>query len=486
MSTRFVGRKRELALLQKRLDLVVRTSQGVAVALRGRRQVGKSRLVQEFCDQSGLPYLFWSATKGAAPAAAVHDLMAEARRSSLGEHASDIPAVREGSWLDALRAVAAALPDTPSIVVLDEIPWLSEQDPSFEGSLQTAWDRVLRRKPVLLLLLGSDLHMMEVFAGYDRPFYGRATSFRLDPLNPAEVGDALELSAADALDACLVSGGLPGILRAWPRGLAALDFVRQECEDAGSVLVTVPRDVLESEFPSPDHTRRVLEAIGHGERTQANIAAASGGAAGPLPSGNLAPVLRRLADEKRVVAIDAPLATRPGKPVLYRIADSNLRFYLALMRRAFQLTERGRAAQAFKIVQSGWTTWRGKAIEPVVCEALTLAALDDALPWGDVGAVGGWWNRQFNPELDLVGADRAPIAQRVAFAGSIKWLGTAFDAHDLSDLINGAAQVPGFDETSGLMVVSLSGVDRRADMSRVALIWGPDDVLAAWSDGRGS
>ena len=59
--TLFVGRNVELSLLRKRLDQVSRTGAGIAVAVRGRRQVGKSRLFQEFCDRAGLPYLFFTA-----------------------------------------------------------------------------------------------------------------------------------------------------------------------------------------------------------------------------------------------------------------------------------------------------------------------------------------------------------------------------------------------------------------------------------------
>ncbi|MCZ7414626.1 hypothetical protein [Streptomyces sp. WMMC897] len=92
------------------------------------------------------------------------------------------------------------------------MPWFTEQDAAFDGALQTAWDRLLSRRPVLLL--GSDIHMMERLTAYDRPFYGRADHLVLGPLNPAEVGCALGLSAADSIDAALVSGGLPGILRA--------------------------------------------------------------------------------------------------------------------------------------------------------------------------------------------------------------------------------------------------------------------------------
>jgi hypothetical protein len=92
------------------------------------------------------------------------------------------------------------LPDSPAIVVLDEMPWLAEQDVLFEGALQAAWDRLWSTRPVLLILLGSDLHMMERLTAYDRPFYGRADNMVLGPLNPAETAQALGLDGSDGID----------------------------------------------------------------------------------------------------------------------------------------------------------------------------------------------------------------------------------------------------------------------------------------------
>jgi uncharacterized protein len=100
--------------------------------------------------------------------------------------------------------------------------------------------------------------------------------------------------------------------------------------------------LLPHSLPESSRTRRVLEAVGGGDRTYANIAAAAGGAQSPLTSGVLSPLLRGLVDEKRVLALDEPLSTRPGKPALYRVADQNLRLYLALLRTAHELCLRGR------------------------------------------------------------------------------------------------------------------------------------------------
>jgi hypothetical protein len=478
----FIGREVEITVLRRRLDRVVSSGSGLALAMRGRRQVGKSRLAQEFCDRAGVPYVFFAATKGASPVESIAAFLAELGESTLPHNRDLVPTQAAGGWQDAFRVLASVLPSTPCVVVLDELPWLAEQDERFDGILQTAWDRLLSSKPVLLLLLGSDIHMMERLTAYDSAFFGRADSLVLGPLNPAEVAQALDLPAADAIDAHLITGGLPGILRSWPPRTPPMDYLAAECADPASPVFGVPEATLLAEFPTPDLARRVLEAVGGGDRTFANVAVTAANPQGTLPSGSLSPLLRRLVEEKRVLAMDEPLSTRPGKPSLYRVADSNLRLYLAILRAAGEQTSRGRPTTAFAIIQRRWTSWRGRAVEPMIREALELVGGAGGLPWTDVAAVGGWWNRQFDPEVDLVGADGKPVATAINFTGSIKWLGTPFDAHDLASTLRDRTQVPGFDPAkTGLVVVSRSGIAQGVDSAAVDVVWEPDDVVGAWS-----
>jgi hypothetical protein len=479
MESGFAGRTTELALLHKRLARVTASGAGTALVIRGRRQVGKSRLAQEFCDRAGVPYLFYTATKGASPVEAITAFLAELSNSSVPRDPGLVPAEPTASWPDALRVLAAVLPDSPVVIVLDELPWLAEQDEIFDGALQTAWDRLLSRRPVLLLLLGSDLHMMERLTAYDRPFFGRADNLLLGPLNPAEVGEALSLAAADAIDAHLLSGGLPGILRAWPDGVPALEFAERECADPASPLFGVPEAALLAEFPAPDVARRVIEAVGGGNRTHANIASEAGSRTGAIPSGTLTPVLHRLLQDKHVLAIDEPLSLRATKPALYRVADSSLRFYLAIGRTAHDLSKRGRAEAAAGLVIRRWPSWRGRAVEPIIRDALSLAAAD--LPWPGATTVGGWWNRAFDPEIDLVGADRGPVARKLWYVGSVKWLDHRFGSRDLAELQGGAPQVPGFDPgETALISVSCTGFTDSA-ATALALCWLPEDIVGAFA-----
>ncbi|GLY06840.1 ATP-binding protein [Actinoplanes sp. NBRC 101535] len=479
----FVGRRRELDLFADRLERIRVTGEGQSVAIRGRRQVGKSRLVQEFCDRSEVPYCFYEAVKGMSPTDAIGDLLQALRESSLavGRAGDTLPSVAPANWGDMFKLLAQVLPDSPSVVVLDEMPWLSEQETTFDGHLQVAWDRLLSRKPVLLLLLGSDLHMMQRFTEYDRPFYGRADNLVLHALNPAETARQTGLTGADAIDAHLITGGLPGIVRRWGSGMPAADFLERQLTDQTSPLFSVPEAALAAEFPLADMSSRVFEAIGgQGGRTFTNIARDAGAQGNPVSSGTLSPVLSRLADDKQIVAVDRPLSTRPSKLAVYRIADTNLSLYVAMLREVHHLVRRDREAAARTIIARRWSTWRGLAVEPLVREALARAGGDGGLPWDDVLEVGGWWNRQANPEIDLVGADRMPVASRVPFAGSIKWQDGAFDRHHLAGLVRDAPLIPGFEPgVGGLVVVSRSGVDLPDDA--VDLVWGPDDVLGAWT-----
>jgi uncharacterized protein len=469
---RFIGRTRELALLDGMLSRVTRGGRagrpGRAILIRGRRRVGKSRLVEEFIDLAGVPYLFFTAS-GQPTVEADLQLFYEAiSESTLPDRTlfrDQIP----GTWDAALRLLARSVPDNqPSVLVLDEMPYLIKTDPGFEGTLQKIFDRELSRKPVLLICVGSDLAMMEALNEYGRPFHQRATELVIPPLSPADTAEMLALPAAEAFDAYLVSGGLPLILDEWPSGLTALDYVAQAVADPLSALLVSGERALAAEFPPDSQARVVLGAIGSGECTYSRIQRTGGG----IPPASLNRALDLLT-AKRMVDVAVPLSTRPSRETRYSIADPHLRFWLAFLGAHTAEIERGRGDLLMRRINASWSPWRGAAVEPVIREA--LRRISEQLP-GDTRVVGGYWTRTNDPEIDLVGADRAPIAHRISFAGSIKWRDHhAFDSHDLADLIVHRSKLPGADESTPLLAVARAGtaVDGLMALS-------PEDLLAAW------
>jgi hypothetical protein len=97
------------------------------------------------------------------------------------------------------------------------------------------------------------------------------------------------------------------------------------------------------------------------------------------------------------------------------VADTDLRFWLAFLGPHVAEIERARGDLVLHRIGAAWASWRGRAVEPVVREGLRRLR-EDRLP-GGTGAVGGYWTRTNDPEIDLVGADREPVAHRITFVG---------------------------------------------------------------------
>ena len=456
--------------LWRHLDAVTADGHGRLLSIRGRRQAGKSRLATEFADRSGLPQFFFTASRLATPREELSRLASEAAGSALPS-ASVFEGVTPESWAGALQLIAAALPDGPAIVVFDEFPWLCQSSPLLEGALQIAWDRTLEARPLLFILIGSDITMMEALSAYDRPLFGRVKEM---VVNPFELGDTAEMiGAADpavAIDAQLVTGGYPRLCAEWREAPGVMAFLEQQLADENSDLVDVGRNVLAAEFPAGLQATRVLTAIGSGERTNKGIGVRAG-----IRDAPLARSLDTLRVAKRVVAVDRPVSLRSRNDPRYRVADSYLRFWLRFIEPSLPDIARGRPDLALARVSQSWTAYRGRAVEPLIRESLErLTATDPVL--AHVGVFGSYWTRAGDVEVDLVGADQWPGATRVPVIGSVKWRERGpFDRRDLDALAGQRADVPGAGGAA-LIAVSRSGFAVR-DIDRA---YGPVDLVRAW------
>src|SRR5689334_14478559 len=107
----FKGRTADLELLGRQLELVrtgAGATRGQAVIMTGRRRVGKSRLVQEFCDRSGAPYVVFQATRGRNAVAERADFAGALAQSAM-PGAELVAGLQATDWNQALRSLAIAL-----------------------------------------------------------------------------------------------------------------------------------------------------------------------------------------------------------------------------------------------------------------------------------------------------------------------------------------------------------------------------------------
>lgn len=478
----FVGRGRELRYLERELD-AARRGTGRLVTVRGRKQVGKSWLVSEFLDRYSGPRLYFDAHG--------HTETRELDRFRAALAGSSLPSAQlgqgEGTFGDWEAALLSAAADAsihqPSIIVLDEFPDLCERrggsgvtfSPQ-EGAVRAAWRR-LEQLPVVLVLIGSDLAMMERLVVYGGPLYQRPTcELVVPPLSPLEVSRLGDRSAAAALDAYLVTGGFPKIARLWPGGDLA-SFLSEALADPRSDLVRSGSMVLDTEFPSNANARSVLSVIGTGERTHSKISARTGvkttnltGPYGPLT----------LLEHKGLIAKAQPLSTATTTLRQYRIVDPYLRFWLQFIEPNLGEIERGLGPSIVPRIVGAFPEYRGHAIEPIVRQAIERLAIAGDTTFDGARAVGSYWDRDGRVQVDLIGADRVdPPAGRIAFTGTIKWRERQrVIGQDIAALADASAAIRGVGAATRMVAVSRSGFDRRiaAPVRKVS----PDEILQAF------
>lgn len=470
----FTGRAGELRMLREEMGAVERggARPGRCLIIRGRRRVGKTRLIEEFLESIDVPSVFYTASN----ISAVQELTnfnGVVAASDLPD--KDVYGGDVATWDTALRLLGQALPsDRPSVVVIDELPYLLARVEGLEGTLQTVWDRVMSRKPVLLLLVGSDMSIMKSISAYDRPFHQRGKPVIIHPLTPSDVQNMTQLPAAEAFDAYLVTGGMPLICREWQPGESLQDFLRTALASPATTLVSSAELSLAAEFPPDSHAQLVLPAIASGERSFTPILQKTG-----MNRMTFTRAIGVLAD-KGIVAAERPMSTRPSKETRYRITDPYMRFWLRFILPQLGDIDRARGDRVVRRIHVGWTSWRGRAVEPVVREALARLLPDGRTPWlsmDDAAVIGAYWTRSNDVEIDLVAGDREPVAQRIGFVGSIKWHETDhFDRRHLFELSAARSAMPGASADTPLVAVSrVPGAVPDVDAAFSA-----DELIMAW------
>ena len=450
------------------------------LAVRGRRQVGKSTAVTAFVESADASYLYATGIKGA-PGRAQLAAVAEAARGANRPVADASLLFSEAptSWRDLLGRLAVAARTGPIVVVLDEFPWLIESDASIEGELQALWDRTLDKLPILLILIGSDVAMMQRVSEHDRPLFGRTQQLVVAALNPAEVASALlGRSATDVFDSYLVTGGYPRLVATYAAARNAAAYVQKSLQDEHSDLVVSARLSLDAEFADSAAAYRVLSAIGGSEVAHPGfndvVAAISDPSEREAAKTATTRALAVLTAVKDVVRLDVPAGAPPNSKLRrYRITDPYLRFWFRFVERQIDNISRGRADIAQSRFEAGWQSWRGRAIEPVVHDALTRLAATDARLSGSE-TVGAWWNRDNSVEVDAVARD----ADSVLAVGTIKWRSRGgVTSGEVATLAAARAAVPGAKDAR-LLAISPHGAAARvgADSSFTA-----EDLFAAWN-----
>lgn len=149
MKEPFFGRKRELQILKRLLSK--RTAS--LVVIKGRRRIGKSRLAEEFGKSIKTTYTF----VGLPPQ---KNMTSQHQREEFVRQMQEqlnIPGFRADDWGDLFWHLANHTKEGRVLIVLNEINWMGDKDPTFLGKLKTAWDIHFKKNSELILILSGSM-----------------------------------------------------------------------------------------------------------------------------------------------------------------------------------------------------------------------------------------------------------------------------------------------------------------------------------------
>ncbi len=373
------------------------------IVVYGRRRVGKTELLKEFCANH--PHIYFLAAQEA------EQRQREKFLNQIADHFDEhVP--RIDGWDEAFEYLGEQLQREDLVAVIDEFPYLVAENDSLPSYVQGFVDQELDGTDSMLILCGSSVSTMESeILGHESPLYGRRTA-QLDvtPFSFQQAREVISYDIQDAIRSYAVTGGTPMYLTLFDYTQSLAANIQSHVLSPSAVLYNEPEFLLRTELRNPARYMSILESVALGHTTPNEISGATGIDSGPLSK--YLQTLRRL----RLIERDVPVTAsgKKSKRSRYRVADEFLRFW-------FRYVEPNRSSieEAPEIVYDGTiepdlpthvaTTFEDVCQE-AVWEGIRRGTFD---PYSEVGR---WWYGE--EEIDIVGL--APNNDRVLLA-ECKW-----------------------------------------------------------------
>nr|GJM06703.1 MAG: hypothetical protein DHS20C10_04370 [marine bacterium B5-7] len=360
----FIGREIELEDLRRQAQKKIAS----LIVIKGRRRIGKSRLIEEFCAKYkhymfvGLPPTDKTAKQG--------QIDEFARQLGL---MFGLPGIKADDWSTLFLLLAKQTEKGRVVIVLDEISWMGSLDPDFLGRLKTAWDLYFKKNSRLILIIcGSASNWIDKNILSGTGFMGRV-SYTLSlgelPLNDCDhfwddVGS--HFSPYDKFKLLSITGGVPRYLEEVQVQYSAEENIKNLCFKKGGLLAHEFKQIFSDLFGArAEKYKKIVKLLVQGTLEYTEICeklnvGKSGLISGYLNDLTQSGFISRDHTWDPKTGISAPLLFK------YRLKDNYLRFYLKYIER--KLPEIERNIYQMKSLQSlpGWAALMGLQFENLV------------------------------------------------------------------------------------------------------------------------
>lgn len=373
---KFIGRTYEL----KQLADLQAGGQARLVVIKGRRRIGKSRLVQEFAKDK----IFLSFS-GIAP---IDKVSAQDQRDTFAlqvSKATKTPAQTFTDWAEAFDYLTQHLTKHPTVILFDEISWMGSCDPTFIPKLKNWWDLYLQDFPKLMVVFcGSVSTWIESNIINSTAFFGRISLYvELSELAINEAYDFLKnagiaYSVYDTFKLLSITGGVPWYLEQLAQGQTVDENITRLCfQQSGMLVQEFDRIFYDLFFGKGDIHTKIIHVLAGGMCDLSHIKKTLNYSDGGMMSHYLKELMiSGYVDQHYAWSIKTGKTSRQQ---LYRLSDNYLRFYLKYIEPNKDKIKRGVFKQLAVNNLPGFDSMMGFQVEtlllrnrPLLLQALNL------------------------------------------------------------------------------------------------------------------
>lgn len=418
----FHCRGKELDIMEKRY----RNRDFECIVIYGRRRVGKTALINEFCKDK--PTIYFSALN----ANSRENLEALSREIHLYTNLKGAGAPVYSNYDDALQAITELAEKERLVFVIDEYPYLAKAEVSISSRLQHMIDRSWQHGQLYLILCGSSMSFMEYqVLGYESPLYGRRTAqFKIEHLDYRETrAFHPQLSKEDQALLYGITGGIPQYINK----LGVVDDMDEALIDnffeSSAYLFEEPENLLKQELREPAMYNSIISAIAEGATRSNEISTRVG-----VESGICAKYLRVLL-QLGILKKESPFLEKSKKKQIYVIDDNFFRFWYKFVPRNMSIISSGNIRKFYdRAIKQYYPEYMGLIFEKM-CREFLLKYTNN-LPI-DLCDVGQWWGpdkeRKKQVQIDIIGSS---VEGDGYIIGSCKYRNDPVDVDEFEKIVN--------------------------------------------------
>jgi AAA+ ATPase superfamily predicted ATPase len=403
MSITFINRKLELNALNERYQ----NSKAEFMVIYGRRRVGKTEIIKQFCKNKLHFYYLADKSNPQLQLQKIVGMVAE----KLGERT---PLITD--WEELFKYLSEKS-EKRFIFVIDEFPYLIKAYPPITSLFQKGWDEHFKETKMFLILCGSSVAMMKrKVLSYQSPLYGRRTGqLNLEPLS---FKDSIKFFPSTELKQQInlfaIAGRIPFYLTELDEKKDVTANVKDNVARKDKILLEEPEFLLREELREPSTYSKILEMIAQGAGKLNDISTQTGVEVYKL--GKYLNVLMELDYIERITPVTITKAK--SKISLYRIKDVFFRFWYRFIFPLKSEIEIGNLNRLSDNLNRDFSEHVGKIFEEIGSEAVRTM-------YPNLARVGKWWGHYRNEEgnrneveIDICGINEQ--TKEILF-GECKW-----------------------------------------------------------------